>query len=116
MHSSKPSCRCGPRGGSPGLGTASSAMRNVTLEPIAPDTGSSEVRPGRPSFFASDCLSRRAIGSTSTYLPKLLDLARAALHRVELASALARLLGDGVGDIGQHLGALFGGGVLRAAE
>ena len=55
---------CGPRGGSPGLGTAISAMRNVSFEPIAPDTGSSEVRPGRPSFFASDCLSSRAISPT----------------------------------------------------
>ena len=31
------------------------------FEPIAPETGSSEVRPGRPSFFASDCFRSRAI-------------------------------------------------------
>src|SRR5689334_13055668 len=98
MHSSKPSCRCGPRGGSPGLGTASSAIRNVTFDPIAPDTGSSEVRPGSPSFFASDCLSSRAISSplsaVSAHLPQLLDLARRALHRVELLEDVARLLGN----------------------
>src|SRR5262245_13097975 len=103
MHSSKPWCRCGPRGGSPGLGTAISAMRNVTFEPIAPDTGSSDVRPGRPSFFASDCLSSCAISPIpSTDLPQLLDLARATLHCVELPVDLARLLGDRIGDIGQH--------------
>src|SRR5688500_15849523 len=116
MHSSKPWCMCGPRGGSPGFGTAISAMRKVTREPIAPDTGSSEVRPGRPSFFASDCFSSRAISSPLADLPQLLDLAGAALHRVELAEDVARLFGDGVGDVGQHLCALLGGGVLRAAE
>src|SRR5215204_5602986 len=104
MHSSKPSCRCGPRGGSPGFGGAISAMRKVTREPIAPDTGSSEVRPGRPSFFASDCFKSRAISPPpSTDLPQLLDLARAALHHVELAIYFLRLLGDRVGDVGQHL-------------
>ena len=33
----------------------------VTFEPIAPEIGSSDVRPGRPSFFASDCFNKRAI-------------------------------------------------------
>jgi len=39
----------------------------------------------------------------SADLPQLLDLASAALHGVELAINLARLLGDGVGNVGQHL-------------
>src|SRR4051794_10845112 len=116
MHSSKPSCRCGPRAASPAFGTAISAIRNVTFEPMAPDTGSSDVRPGRPSFFASDCFNNRAISPPSTHLPQLLDLARSALHRFELAVDLPRLLGDGVTDVVQHLVALVGGGVLRAAE
>src|SRR5688572_23769195 len=117
MHSSKPSCRCGPRGGSPGFGTASSAMRNVTCDPIAPDTHSSDDRPGRPSFFASDCFSSRAISSTpSARLPQLLDLAGAALHLIELPEDVAGFLGDGVSNVCQHLAALLGGGVLRTAE
>src|SRR5437868_6535019 len=107
MHSSKPSCMCGPRGLSLVCGTAISAMRNVSLEPIAPDTGSSEVRPGRPSFFASDCLRSRAM---SAHLPQSPDLGGAALHRFELVEYLARLLGDGVRDVGQHLHTLCGGG------
>src|SRR5215204_3308681 len=116
MHSSKPSCRCGPRGGSSGLGTASSAMRKDTFEPIAPETGSSEVRPGRPSFLASDCFNSCAISPPSPGLPQLLDLARTALHRIELAVDLPRFLGDGVADVAKHFVTLVGGSVLRVSE
>src|SRR6476620_250303 len=116
MHSSKPLCRCGPRAGSPAFGTAISAMRNVTLEPMAPETGSSEVRPGRPSFFASNCFNKRAISPPSACLPQLLDLAGAALHRVELAVDFPRFFCDGIADIAEHLLTFVGGGVLRVAE
>src|SRR6476620_6366504 len=102
MHSSKPSCRCGPRGGSPGFGTAISAIRKDTFDPIAPDTGSSDVRPGSPSFFASDCFNSSAISPPSPNLPQLLDLACAALHCIELPVDFPRLLGNGVANVVQH--------------
>ena len=83
---------------------------------MAPDTGSSEVRPGRPSFLASDCFSSRAISHLS-HLPQLLDLARCRpaprraggrFRRASLAMASAMSV--------SILIALLGGGVLRAAE
>src|SRR4051812_1578165 len=52
----------------------------------------------------------------SAHLTQLLDLARTALRCVELAVDLARLFGDGVADVAQHILALVRGGVLRTAE
>src|SRR6266508_6982592 len=114
MHSSKPRWRCGPRGLSPGFGTGISAIRNVTREPISPETGSSELRPGSPRRFASDCFNSRAIASPpSFHLPQALDLGGAALHGVELRKDFGRFPGDRVDDVGQHAPALLGAGVLR---
>src|ERR1043166_6975072 len=52
----------------------------------------------------------------SAHLPKLFDLPRSALHRVELAVDLACLFRDRGDDVGQHLVALFRSGMLRTAE
>src|SRR5262249_44592300 len=93
------------------------AIRTEQREPISPDTGSSELRPGRPRRLASDCLINRAIGSLpSTDFPQVLDLGGAALHGVELAEDVAGLPGDRVGDVGQHARTFFRGRMLRAAE
>src|SRR4051812_9133326 len=97
------------------------AIRTEQREPISPETGSSETRPGSPRRFASDCLISLAILSRppvapSARMPQMLDLRRAALHRIELAEDVGRFLGDRVRDLGQHARALVGGGVLRAAE
>src|SRR3981189_3275517 len=93
------------------------AIRTEQREPISPETGSSETRPGSPRRFASDCLISLAMSlSPSARVPQMLDLRRAALDRVELTENVRRLPGDRVRDVGQHAGALVGGGVLRAAE
>src|SRR3981189_2323404 len=96
------------------------AIRTEQREPISPETGSNETRPGSPRRFASDCLISLAMSfpprEPSARVPQMLDLRRAALDRVELAENIRRLLGDRVGDVGQHAGALVGGGGLRRAE
>src|SRR5688572_5684872 len=62
MHSSKPLWKCGPRKSSPGAGTGISTSRRVTAcEPFAPETISSDFRPGRPSRVACAWLNTRAI-------------------------------------------------------
>src|SRR5262249_62381828 len=59
--SSKPSCRCGPRGLSPGFAGGISTMRSVMRDPVSPEMGSSDTRPGSSRRLASDDLNKRAI-------------------------------------------------------
>ena len=74
--------QCGPRGLSPGFGPANfGEAQNVTREPISPDTVSSEVRPGKPEPLGFRLLETAV---PSAHLSQVLDLGRAALHRVEL--------------------------------
>ena len=114
MHSSKPSCRCGPRGASPGsrhrdLGDA----ERCTREPISPDTGLERGAPGQAEPLRFRLLEQPR---HHHHLPQMLDLGGAALHRVELAEDLGRFRGDARRRCRQHLARLVGGGVLRAAE
>src|ERR1700686_4869452 len=98
------------------------AMRTEQREPISPETGSRELRAGSPRRLASDCLISLAMSfspptvTPSARVSQMLDLRRAALHRIELAEDVGRLRGDGVRDVGQHAGPLLGGRMLRAAE
>src|SRR3982074_1884837 len=68
----------GARGGRPGV----VQPRPERGEPISPETGSNETRPGSPRRFASDCLISLAMSfpprEPSARMTQMLDLGRAA--------------------------------------
>ena len=91
------------RGLSLGCGTAICAMRKLTRELISTPARAISAR-HRPSRFASDCFSSRAITRAPAYR---FHLRRCRPAPGQAAEDSGRFLGNGLGDIGEHTHAFF---------